>query len=88
MTMNKEKARQILAAWLVSSKGTEERLGYIEGWFNKEDEEAFLMGIEALNEQPKGKWKYGNGNGECPFCGREKQRGWDNYCGYCGAKMR
>lgn len=32
----------------MSSKGTEERLGYIEGWFPKEDEEAFRMAIEAL----------------------------------------
>lgn len=45
------------------------------------------MAIEALNEQPTGEWIYGNGNGECSICGREKSRGWDNYCGYCGAKM-
>lgn len=50
--MNKEEARQILACWLVASKGTEERLGYIEGWFDKKDEEAFHMAIEALNERP------------------------------------
>lgn len=35
----------------------------------------------------RGEWIYGNGNGECSVCGQEKQDGWDNYCGYCGAKM-
>ena len=35
-----------------------------------------------------GHWIYGNGNGECSICGREKSRGWDNYCGYCGARMK
>lgn len=48
--MNKEKARQILATWLVSSKGTKEQRGYIEGWFDEEDKEAFLMAIEALSD--------------------------------------
>lgn len=41
-----------------------------------------------FSELPKGEWKYGNGNGECPFCGRERQYGWDNFCGFCGADMR
>lgn len=39
--MDKEKAKQILEPWLLRSKGTEERIGYVEGWFFKEDEEAF-----------------------------------------------
>ena len=39
-------------------------------------------------KRPKGEWKYGNGNGECPFCGHERQDGWDNFCGFCGADMR
>lgn len=39
-------------------------------------------------ERPRGKWIYGNGNGECPFCGHERQLGWDNFCGFCGADMR
>lgn len=60
-------------------------------------EEALNMAIDALthndwDEVPnciemEGEWIYGNGNGECSICGREKQYGWDNYCGYCGAKM-
>ena len=28
-----------------------------------------------------------NGNNECSICGREKQNGWVNFCGFCGAKM-
>ena len=50
--------------------------------------------LEIINKQPivkerkKGKWKYGNGNGECPFCGHERPLGWDNFCGFCGADMR
>ena len=35
-----------------------------------------------------GRWIYGNGNGECSVCGRERSRGWNNYCGYCGARMK
>ena len=41
-----------------------------------------------IEERKKGKWKYGNGNGECPFCGHERPLGWDNFCGFCGADMR
>lgn len=48
--MNREKAKQILESWLLRSKGREDRLGYIEGWFYKEDIEAFNMAIEALSE--------------------------------------
>ena len=29
-----------------------------------------------------------NGNNECSVCGREKQNGWVNFCGFCGAKMK
>lgn len=47
-----------------------------------------ITNSETIDTMPKGEWKYGNGNGECPFCGRERQLGWDNYCGYCGARMR
>lgn len=36
----------------------------------------------------QGHWIYGNGNGECSICGRERSKGWDNYCGYCGARMK
>lgn len=46
--MTKEEAKQIIATWLVSSKGTKGQRGYIEGWFDEEDVEAFRMAIEAL----------------------------------------
>lgn len=29
-----------------------------------------------------------NSNNECSVCGREKQDGWVNFCGFCGAKMK
>ena len=46
--MTREEARQIMSTWLVSSKGTKGQRGYIEGWFDEEDAEAFRMAIEAL----------------------------------------
>lgn len=42
----------------------------------------------SCDTERQGHWIYGNGNGECSICGRERFRGWDNYCGYCGARMR
>lgn len=50
--MTKEEARQIMSTWLVSSKGTKGQRGYIEGWFDEEDAEAFRMAIEALSAEP------------------------------------
>lgn len=47
--MEREEARQIIATWLVSSKGAKGQRGYIEGWFDEEDVEAFRMAIEALS---------------------------------------
>ena len=47
--MTKEEAKQIIATWLVSSKGAKGQRGYIEGWFDEEDAEAFRMAIEALS---------------------------------------
>lgn len=49
--MNKEKAKQIIATWLVSSKGAKGQRGYIEGWFDEEDEEAFDLAIRALERE-------------------------------------
>lgn len=49
--MTREEARQIIATWLVSSKGANGQRGYIEGWFDEEDVEAFRMAIEALKAQ-------------------------------------
>lgn len=35
--MTREEAKQIIATWLVSSKGAKGQRGYIEGWFDEED---------------------------------------------------
>lgn len=50
--MTREEARRIIATWLVSSKGAKGQRGYIEGWFDEEDVEAFRMAIDALNALP------------------------------------
>ncbi len=47
--MTREEAVKIIATWLVSSKGAKGQRGYIEGWFDEEDVEAFRMAIEALS---------------------------------------
>lgn len=47
--MTREEARQIIAIWLVSSNGSKGQIGYIEGWFDEEDAEAFRMAIEVLS---------------------------------------
>ena len=40
-------------------------------------------------ERAEGEWVVkANGNNECSVCGREKQNGWVNFCGFCGAKMK
>ena len=40
-----------MTRWLNNGQDgmTEERLGYIEGWFHKEDKEAFELAIEVLH---------------------------------------
>lgn len=52
--MTRKEARQIIATWLESSKGAKGQCGYIEGWFDEEDAEAFRMAIEALSATPSG----------------------------------
>ena len=54
--MTREEAGQIIATWLASNKSPEVKRGYIEGWFDEEDVEAFHMAIEALSEPKTGKW--------------------------------
>lgn len=54
--MTREEARQIIATWLVSSKGVKGQRGYIEGWFDEEDVEAFRMAIEALSTEAVQGW--------------------------------
>ena len=51
--MTREEAKQIIATWLVSSKGAEGQRWYIEGWFDEEDVEAFRMAIEALTHDKR-----------------------------------
>lgn len=60
--MKVEEAIQRLKQWLKvgsdaitedSDGMTEEKLGYLEGWFHKSDEEAFEMGIAALEKGPE-----------------------------------
>lgn len=48
--MDRKEAIEILENWASSSRRTEKRLGYINGWFYEEDEEAFRMAIEALQK--------------------------------------
>lgn len=88
--MTKEEARQMIATWLVSSKGANEQQGYIEGWFDKEDVEAFHMAIEALSDRPTGKWiSNHDGLWNCSECGlRVLIYAKGNYCPNCGARMK
>ena len=51
--MTRQEARQIIAIWLVSSKGAKGQRGYIEGWFDEEDVEAFRMAIQVLEQEPE-----------------------------------
>lgn len=60
--------------------------------------EAFDMAIEALEREPKrGKWLDDNNSfnsfyANCSECGyqmdKHAERGYHNYCPYCGARMR
>lgn len=93
--MTKEEARQIIATWLVSSKGANGQRGYIEGWFDKEDVEAFHMAIEALSDRPTGKWIYNPKDAfevmfklpRCSLCGHESVDA-GRFCSNCGARMK
>lgn len=50
--MTREKAIERVSRWLDKGKQHEDnQLGYIEGWFTKEDEQAFLMAINALQTE-------------------------------------
>ena len=50
VTISKSEAQKILRGWLrnATSGCHGDMLGYIEGWFQDEDEEAFRMAISAL----------------------------------------
>ena len=49
--MTREEAQKILTMWMVSSRGADGQRGYIEGWFDKDDVEAFRMAIKALSSE-------------------------------------
>ena len=43
----------------------------------------------VVPSREEGEWVVkANGNNECSICGREKQNGWINFCGFCGSRMR
>lgn len=48
--MTREKAIEVLKKWYkLGNEGlTDERLGYVESWFSKEDKEAFILTINVL----------------------------------------
>lgn len=52
--MTTEEAVEIIKEWLMEGTDglTKDSLGYIEGWFHKEDAEAFDMAIKALEQEP------------------------------------
>ena len=51
--MTREEAVERVSRWLDKGKQHEDsQLGHIEGWFTKEDEQAFLMAINALMVGP------------------------------------
>lgn len=56
--MTREEAAKILKRWLRNGADgmTDERLGYIEGWFHQEDREAFETAIKALEAQEHEEW--------------------------------
>ncbi len=88
--MTKKKAISILRKWrnIGTKDMTSERLGYIEGWFGKDDSEAFAMAIKALEERKEGFWQQSNIYYvySCPFC-KNRCTLQSNYCPSCGAKL-
>ena len=52
--MTREEASNRLKQWIRNGCDgmTDERLGYIEGWFHKSDKEAFEQAIKALEQEP------------------------------------
>ena len=50
--MTREEAIKRISRWLdKGKKHSDYQIGYIEGWFNKEDEQAFQMAIQALQTE-------------------------------------
>lgn len=65
----------------ISTIGTEEEYGLFGT--------KFTTVVKSPSGEIIGKWVVKeNGNNECSVCGREKQDGWVNFCGFCGAKMK
>jgi hypothetical protein len=62
--MTTKEARKILKRWLkLGTDGLrgltdeDERLGYIDSWFNRDDKEAFELAINALGVIDQLKWE-------------------------------
>lgn len=62
--MTTKEAREILKRWLkLGDDGLrglteeDERLGYIDSWFNRDDKEAFELAINALGVIDQLKWE-------------------------------
>ncbi len=62
--MTTKEARKILKRWLsLGSDGLrgltveDERMGYIDSWFNRDDKEAFELAINALGVIDQLKWE-------------------------------
>lgn len=98
--MTREEAIDKLKRWRRDVDDEKEYPEYSEGWFYKDDEIAFDMAIEALEEQKTGKWVYKTTDAyiqrTCSACGWSERmyyrnRNQDglirNYCPNCGAYM-
>ena len=96
--MTNEEAKQIIATWLVSSKGAKGQRGYIEGWFDEEDVEAFRMAIDALSTYKLTGHIITKSGGIsdmfqptiwaiCSEC-RKPIDPFDKFCRHCGAKIK
>ena len=90
--MTREEAIEKLKRWKLEVDDEKDYAEYLEGWFYKDDEIAFDMAIEALQEQKIGKW-IGGELGNCSVCGHKGCASdiWDRcahtYCPNCGAKL-
>lgn len=62
-------------------------LNHIYGFLSPNIQRSLDVAFKAM-KRPQGEWIKTDGNSfECPFCHRLFDIG-DNYCGFCGAKMK
>ncbi len=70
--MTREEAIEKIKRWKLEIDDEKDYADYLEGWFYKDDEIAFDMAIEALEERKEGKWIPHPGYREwdvCSACG-------------------